>query len=130
MKKAAYGHYEITAANLKPLNDFVIVADMMFDQRQTSAGIILLNDNGTGLGIRPRWAQVYVVGPEQMDVKPGDWICVAHGRWTRGIDIEDNGVKKTIRRVDAKDILLVTDEKPMDDTMSTAEHVESKHRFG
>jgi hypothetical protein len=45
-------------------------------------------------------------------------------------DGEDNGVKKTIRRVDAKDILLVTDEEPMDDTMSTAEQVESKHRFG
>ena len=130
MNKAAYGHYEITAENLEPIRDFVIVTDMSFDERQTSSGIVLLNDNGTGLGIRPRWAQVYSVGPDQQDVKPGDWICVAHGRWTRGIDIEDNGVKKTIRRVDPGDILLLSDELPNDDTMSTAEHVESKHRFG
>ena len=130
MNKAAYGHYTITADNLEPIRDFVIVTDMTFDERQTSSGIVLLNDNGTGLGIRPRWAQVYSVGPEQQDVRPGDWVCVAHGRWTRGIDIEDNGVKKTIRRIDPDDILLLSDEMPNDDTMSTAEHVESAHRFG
>lgn len=130
MKKAAYGHYTLTAKNLVPIRDAVIVSDMAFDERRTSSGIVLLNDNGTGLGIRPRWGQVYAVGPEQQDVKPGDWVCVAHGRWTRGIDIEDGGVKKTIRRIDPADILLVSDELPVDDTMSTAEHVESKHRFG
>jgi hypothetical protein len=130
LKKTAYGHYELTAANVKPLRDFVIVADMDFSERKLSSGLVLLNDNGTGLGIRPRWGKVWAVGPQQQDVKPGDWICVAHGRWTRGIDIEDNGVKTSIRRVDTDDILLVSDEKPDDDTMSTAEHVESKHRFG
>lgn len=129
MSKAAFAPYKLSADSLEPLRDAVIVKDMSFDMRQTSAGIVLLNDNGTGLGIRPRWAQVYAVGPEQQDVRPGDWICVAHGRWTRGIEIDDNGTERTIRRVDPGDILLVSDEQPQDDTMSTAEHVESKHRF-
>ena len=129
MSKAAFAPYKLSASSLEPLRDAVIVSDMSFDMRQTSAGIVLLNDNGTGLGIRPRWAQVYAVGPEQLDVRPGNWICVAHGRWTRGIEIDDNGVKRTIRRIDPNDILLVSDEQPQDDTMSTAEHVESKHRF-
>ena len=129
MNKAAFAPYKLSADRLEPLRDAVIVKDMSFDMRQTSAGIVLLNDNGTGLGIRPRWAQVYAVGPEQQDVRPGDWICVAHGRWTRGIEIDDNGTERTIRRVDPGDILLVSDEQPQDDTMSTAEHVESKHRF-
>jgi co-chaperonin GroES (HSP10) len=129
MNKAAFAPYKLSADSLEPLRDAVIVKDMSFDMRQTSAGIVLLNDNGTGLGIRPRWAQVYAVGPEQQDVRPGDWICVAHGRWTRGIEIDDNGTERTIRRVDPGDILLVSDEQPQDDTMSTAEHVESKHRF-
>jgi co-chaperonin GroES (HSP10) len=129
MNKAAFAPYKLSAASLKPLRDAVIVSDMSFDMRTTTAGIVLLNDNGTGLGIRPRWAQVYAVGPEQQDVQPGNWICVAHGRWTRGIEIDDNGVEHTIRRVDPNDILLVSDEQPQDDTMSTAEHVESKHRF-
>ena len=129
MNKAAFAPYKLSADSLEPLRDAVIVKDMSFDMRQTSAGIVLLNDNGTGLGIRPRWAQVYAVGPEQQDVQPGDWICVAHGRWTRGIEIDDNGTERTIRRVDPGDILLVSDDQPQDDTMSTAEHVESKHRF-
>ena len=129
MNKAAFAPYKLSADSIEPLRDAVIVKDMSFDMRQTSAGIVLLNDNGTGLGIRPRWAQVYAVGPEQQDVRPGDWICVAHGRWTRGIEIDDNGTERTIRRVDPGDILLVSDEQPQDDTMSTAEHVESKHRF-
>jgi co-chaperonin GroES (HSP10) len=129
MSKAAFAPYKLSASSLEPLRDAVIVSDMSFDMRTTAAGIVLLNDNGTGLGIRPRWAQVYAVGPEQLDVAPGNWICVAHGRWTRGIEIDDNGVERTIRRIDPNDILLVSDEQPQDDTMGTAEHVESKHRF-
>jgi len=129
MNKAAFAPYKLSASGLEPLRDAVIVSDMSFDMRTTTAGIVLLNDNGTGLGIRPRWAQVYAVGPDQQDVAPGDWICVAHGRWTRGIEIDDNGTERTIRRIDPNDILLVSDEQPQDDTMGTAEHVESKHRF-
>jgi hypothetical protein len=91
------------------------------DARQLSSGIILPGDDGKSAGIRPRWGQVYEVGPEQRDVRPGQWICVAHGRWTRGLEIEDDQGVKTIRRIDPKDILLVSDEHPgSDDTMSDA----------
>lgn len=107
---------------LRALNDSVIVRDMEFKGRQLSSGVILLSDNGKADGIRPRWGQVYAVGPEQKDVKVGQWICVAHGRWTRGLDIEDDeNSALTIRRVDPKDILLVSDEFPgADDTVSEA----------
>jgi hypothetical protein len=129
MIKAAFAPHQLTATDLQPLRTDVIVSEMAFEQRITSTGIILLNDNGTGLGIRPRWGQVYAVGPDQSDVTVGEWVCVAHGRWTRGIEINDNGIERTIRRIDPNDILLVSNELPQDDTMSTAEHVESKHRF-
>ena len=129
MTKLAYQAHQLKRDQLKPLNDSVIVGEMVFDQRFTTGGIVLLNDNGKSTGIRPRWGQVYAVGPEQHDVKVGEWVCIAHGRWTRGIEIDDNGTERTIRRVDPGDILLVSDEQPQDDTMSTAEHVESKHRF-
>ena len=43
---------------------------------------------------------------------------ISHGRWTRGIDIEDETGKKTIRKIDPNDILLVSDEPVNDDTMS------------
>ena len=102
---------------------------MTFDQRFTTGGIVLLNDNGKSTGIRPRWGQVYAVGPDQQDVKVGEWVCVAHGRWTRGIDIEDESGKKTLRRVDPKDIMLTADQRPDDNTFSDAIHVEAKPSY-
>ena len=107
---------------LRALNDNVLVEDMVFkDARQLSSGIILPSDDGKSSGIRPRWGKVYAVGPEQRHVRAGQWVCVAHGRWTRGVEIEDADGIRTIRRIDPEDILLVSDEHPgTDDTMSRA----------
>ena len=126
MTKLAYQAHQLKREQLRPLKDSVIVGEMVFDQRFTAGGIVLLNDNGKSTGIRPRWGQVYAVGPDQHDVKVGEWVCIAHGRWTRGIDIEDENGKQTLRRVDPKDILIQTDEQPNDETFSTAIHVEAK----
>jgi co-chaperonin GroES (HSP10) len=123
MTKAAFAPHQIKRDQLQPIRDWVIVTEMTFDQRTTSSGLILLNDNGTGLGIRPRWGQVYATGPDQQDVHVGQWICVAHGRWTRGVEVEDESGEKTLRRIDPKDILLISDSQPNDDTMSDAVHV-------
>jgi len=126
MTKLAYQAHQLNKSQIKPLNDSVIVSEMVFDERISTGGIVLLNDNGKSTGIRPRWGQVYAVGPEQQDVQVGDWVCVAHGRWTRGIDIEDEFGKVTLRRVDPKDILLQSDQQPQDETFSSAIHVETK----
>jgi len=128
MTKLAFQPHQLQQSQIHPLSNSVIVSEMIFDQRITSSGIILPNDNGTGSGIRPRWGQVYAVGPEQSDVTVGQWICVAHGRWTRGIDIEDESGKKTLRRIDPNDILMVSDELPLDDTMSDAVNVAKQTR--
>ncbi len=118
--KAAYSPTKVT--QLRALNDSVIVSSMVFkDTRTLSSGIVLLQDDGKSSGIRPRWGKVYAVGPDQKDVTPGQWICVAHGRWTRGLEIEDSEGVKTIRKIDPKEILLVSDEAPpADDTISEA----------
>jgi co-chaperonin GroES (HSP10) len=126
MTKAAYAAHQLQRRQLRPLKDSVIVSDMIFDVRISTGGIIIPNDNGKSTGIRPRWGQVYAVGPDQQDVQPGQWVCVEHGRWTRGIDIEDESGKITVRRVDPKDIMMVSDQQPDDDTFSTAIHVEAK----
>ena len=126
MTKLAFQPHQLRQSQIHPLNNSVIVSEMIFDQRITSSGIILPNDNGTGSGIRPRWGQVYAVGPDQHDVTVGQWVCVAHGRWTRGIDVEDETGKKTLRRVDPDDLLIVSDEQPQDETFSGAIHVEAK----
>lgn len=103
---------------LKALGDNVIVTDMEFDQRISAGGIVILNDDMKNSGIRPRWGKVYAVGPDQKDIKVGQYIMVAHGRWTRGLKIEDDNGEKTIRKVDLKDILLISDEPVNDHTMS------------
>ncbi len=112
---AVYTH-KIT--KLRALHDYILVKDMNFYERLTSGGIIIPGDDTKNSGIRPRWAQVYAVGPEQREVTVGQWVCVAHGRWTRGVAIDGDDGEHVIRRVDNNDILLVTDEPPMDDTLS------------
>ena len=120
----------IKIKSIKSLSDHVLVSDMNFRERITTSGILLLNDDGRTAGIRPRWAQVYAVGPDQEDITVGQWILVAHGRWTRGVKIEDANGEHVIRRIDPNDILLISDEAPAgDDTVSTAELVDSRDRW-
>jgi len=126
MTKAAFEPHRINRDQLHPLNDSVIVSDMNFEERISTGGIVLLTDNGKSSGIRPRWSRVYAVGPDQHDIRVGTWICVEHGRWTRGIEIEDETGKQTLRRVDPKDIIMESDELPQDVTFSGAIHVEAK----
>jgi hypothetical protein len=126
--KAQYAPHKVEKQQLKALQNTVLVSDMVFDERISTGGIVLLNDNGKGNGIRPRWGRVYAVGPEQKDVNVGDWVLVAHGRWTRGLDIEDETGELTIRKIDPKDILLVSDDEecPTVEGISSAVHVDKK----
>lgn len=125
MAKAAFEAKKID--KLRALNAHVLVTDMHFGERKLGSGIIMLNDDGKGEGIRPRWAKVFAVGPEQQDVRVGQWILVAHGRWTRANEIEVDGEEKSLRRVDQNDILLISDEAPgLDETFSDALSIEAK----
>jgi co-chaperonin GroES (HSP10) len=108
----------IKAEAIRAIKDHVLVADMNFSERFTSGGIFIPTDDMKSSGVRPRWAMVVAVGPEQQDVRVGQYILVTHGRWTRGLEIEMGGRAATIRRVDNNDILLVSDEPMVDDTMS------------
>jgi co-chaperonin GroES (HSP10) len=110
----------VKISKLTPLHNYVIVSDMNFEQRITSGGIIIAVDDKRTEGIRPRWGRVYSVGPEQKEIQVGQWICVAHGRWTRGIEIEDSQGVKVVRRVDINDILLISDEPVIDDTLGNS----------
>jgi co-chaperonin GroES (HSP10) len=114
--KPAYSPTKVT--KISALKDSIIVSDMSFDERITNSGIVLPNDDMKSSGIRPRWGKVYAVGPEQKDIQVGQFILISHGRWTRGIKIDDGDGEKTIRKVDNKDILLVSDKPVNDSTMS------------
>lgn len=104
---------------VKPIRDHILVEDMNFGERKTKTGIILPGDDGESRGIRPRWARVYAVGHEQKDIQEGQYILISHGRWTRGVDVTDNGKTITVRRVDNNDVLLVSDDNPgIDETVA------------
>jgi len=98
-----------------PLYDKILVTDMEFGMEKTASGIYFLSDDGKSAGIHPRWARVWAIGPDQQDVKVGEWVCVKHGRWTRGIEYrKDAGEDITIRMVDNNAIMMSADEKPYD----------------
>jgi co-chaperonin GroES (HSP10) len=98
-----------------PLYDKIFVTDMEFGMEKTAGGIYLPSDDGKSAGIHPRWARVWAVGPDQQDVQIGNWVCVEHGRWTRGIDYRtDDGKDIVVRMVDNNAIMMSTDEKPND----------------
>jgi co-chaperonin GroES (HSP10) len=117
MTKLAFEPHKINKAQLKPLRDHVIVMDMSFKERIVGS-IILPSDDGKSSGIRPRWAQVYAVGPEQQDIKVDDYVLVEHGRWTRGIEVEDETGRHMLRRVDPNGLMMVSDHLPQDETIS------------
>jgi len=98
---------------ITPLHDKVIVADMNFGDEQTESGLIIQSTNSKGTGVVPRWARVWAVGPEQQDVKVGEWILIEHARWTRTIEYEnEDGSITELRMADLDAIMLAADEKP------------------
>jgi len=99
--------YDIT-----PLKKRVLVSDMHFGETKTAGGIILTDDDGTESGIHPRWAKVYAVGKEQDDVRIGQWLLIAHGRWSRALKVKKQGTELEVRMIDENDILLVSDDEP------------------
>jgi hypothetical protein len=112
-----------------PLHNHVIVIDMDFSGRTLSSGVILLGDDGKTDGIRPRWAQVYAIGPDQTDVTVGQWVLIEHGRWTRGVEVEIAGQELTLRRADPDCLLMVSDDEPAGiDGMSSAVYGERNQR--
>ena len=108
-KKERDYHHQISG-DLLPLGEGIIVEDMYFGDTKTSGGILLVDDDATGHGIKPRWAKIRSIGDRyEGELEVGNWILVDHGRWSRGVKVEDG---KTIRLVDNKDILLVSEEQP------------------
>jgi co-chaperonin GroES (HSP10) len=117
------------AKHIRPLRDRILVADMEFSERLSSGGIIIPSDDTKSTGIRPRWGRVFAVGPEQHDVAVGEYVLVAHGRWTRGVTMDVNGEDVVLRMIDNNDILLVSNEPQVDETWSTAVVGQSDRRI-
>lgn len=104
---------------IKPLANRVLAELMGLEQKVTASGIIIQGENGKDRGIRPRWARVRLVGEGIDWVKPGQYVLVAHGRWSRQFNCEHEGEKMKLVHLDNNECLIVTDEEPMDDFVGT-----------
>jgi len=109
----------IKCNRMEAIDKDILAYDMYFGERKLNSGLIILNDDMKDSGIRPRWCKIYEVGPNVDHLNVGQYIYVEHGRWSRGVDITDNEGDKTIRKIDPKDILLVSDEEPTDLTIGS-----------
>jgi co-chaperonin GroES (HSP10) len=104
---------KVKLSQIRPVRAHILVSDMNFGEQKTAGGIILKSDDGKSEGVKPRWCKVRAVGNEQSSVKVGEWVLVEHGRWTRGLEVEDDdGSIVTIRRVDENGIMMTADERP------------------
>jgi co-chaperonin GroES (HSP10) len=100
---------------IKPLGDKVLVCDMQFGEEKTASGIFIPSDNGKTQGIRPRWAKIWAVGPDQHDLEVGEWILLEHGRWTRKFEIEqEDGTIVNVHGIDNNAVMIRSDYKPED----------------
>jgi len=104
---------------IRPLSNRILAELLGLDQRTTASGIIIAGENGKDRGIRPRWAKVHLVGEGIDWVKPGQYLLVAHGRWSRQFECEHNGEKLKLVHLDNKECLIVTDDAPVDDFVGT-----------
>ena len=104
-----FDHY--TDMDLNPIADHILVENIESEDERVQNGIIIPSELGESRGVKSRWALVYLVGPEQIEVEPGQWVLIEHGRWTRGVKLA-NG--KVVRKVDPDGLMLVSNVSPGD----------------
>lgn len=98
---------------VRPLRDVVFIKHMDFESQKTINGLILPKDDGKVTGIRPRWGQIWAIGPDQTELKVGEWVLVEHGRWTRTVEVEqEDGSVLEVRMVDNNAIMAVSETLP------------------
>ena len=96
---------------IRAIGSNILAVTLEKGERKSAGGIVILDDDGKDSGIRPRWCQVYDIGPDSKlknDISTDDWILVAHGRWTQGIKLAG----MTVYKIDPEGILLHSLEHP------------------
>lgn len=103
-----------------PLHDKVILSDMNFGEMVTAGGLFIPSTDAKRSGVIPRWGKVFAVGPEQVDVKVGEWVLMEHGRWSRTFEYENtDGSITELRLADLNGMMLASDQ-PITETMVSA----------
>lgn len=97
---------QVTAFGGKILAEMI---DRPQDYKKTKSGIFIQDKDGTSSGVRPRWFRIYDVGPDIDWAQKGQYVYVEHGRWTTGVNLDE---ETKVYMLDNKDCLLISDEEP------------------
>ncbi|MDA9302541.1 hypothetical protein N9578_00860 [bacterium] len=81
--------------------------------RKLASGLLLADKDRDTSGIRPRWFQIESIGEKVDFVKEGDYVYVAHGRWSNQVKMSSDDPGLWL--LDNKEILAVSDEYPVID---------------
>lgn len=96
---------------IRPLRGRVIGEIIDRGEQKTAGGIIMLDDDATERGIRPRWFRVHSINDDTKDYAVGDYILVEHGRWSREFGGIGNGTG--LCAIEEKSVLMMSNETPM-----------------
>ena len=106
-------------SDLKLPKNGVLATEMEFGERKTSGGILRICDDAKEEGIRARWCRVLKIGKNVTNIEENDFILVSHGRWTHGMDMDNESGETVITRfIDHKDILMKTKTPPQEYILS------------
>ena len=94
------------ARKIKAMREKILaeMVEKIGTEKTTAGGIILTEKDGTEEAIKPRWFKVYSIGEGIEWINEGAYVLVAHGRWSRGFDV-DHPEGKKLYALDPKDIM-------------------------
>ena len=99
--------------NIKAFGDRVLatMVDKPTGYKKSKSGLLIADKDMDQNSIRPRWFKIYAVGEEIDYVTEGQYVLVAHGRWSNGIKAWEGSDDK-LYLLDNKELLMVSDDKP------------------
>ena len=99
---------------VKAFGDRIIAVEGDLGDQITESGLLIKSNVDQADGITPRWFRVFEVGPRVDWIKPDQWVLVEYGRWTPGVELEDDRLEGVTEawRIDPDGCLAVSDHKP------------------
>lgn len=88
-----------------------VMIDRPDGYKKTDSGIFIADKDGDVSGIKPRWFQIASVGERINWVKEGEYVLVAHGRWSNKIKTGDPEFPE-VWLLDNDEIMAASDDKP------------------
>lgn len=97
-------------AKIKAFGDRVLatMAQKPSGYKKSKSGLLIADKDMEASGIKPRWFKIVSVGEKIDWLSDGDYVLVAHGRWSNGVDIDN----EKVYLLDNNEILMLSSGKP------------------